>query len=300
MNVLVTGGNGFIGRHLCAELVERGHEVTSLSRSPDPEGVPDGAETTIGDVTAYDSIEGAFEGKDAIVNLVALSPLFEPKGGNELHDVIHRGGTENCVQAAEEQDVDRFVQLSALGADPDGDTHYIRAKGLAEEIVQESALDWTIFRPSVVFGEGAEFLSFTRKLTPPVVAPFPGGGKTRFQPIHIDDLVEMLAASLESDDHVGEVYEIGGPEQLTLADVARQLGTADGKSVHILPVPMPLAGIGLTVAGAVPGFPMGRDQYKSLKFDNVTADNDIDAFDLTAADLTTLSGFLEADTAADA
>jgi len=73
-----------------------------------------------------------------VVNLVALSPLFEPKGGNVMHDRIHRKGTENLVRAAEEGGAERFLQLSALGADPDGDTAYIRAKGQAEEIVRES------------------------------------------------------------------------------------------------------------------------------------------------------------------
>jgi len=82
-----------------------------------------------------------------VVNLVARSPLFEPKGGNVMHDRIHRKGTENLVRAAEEGGAERFLQLSALGADPDGDTAYIRAKGQAEEIVRESGLGWTIFRP---------------------------------------------------------------------------------------------------------------------------------------------------------
>jgi len=292
MNVLVAGGNGFIGGYLCAELTERGHDVTALSRNPEPGDLPEGVATAMGDVTAYDSIEGAFEGMDAAVNLVALSPLVEPSGGNRMHDVVHRQGTENCVRAAEQAGVDRFVQLSALGADPDGDTHYIRAKGRAEEHVRESTLGWTVFRPSVVFGDGGEFVPLVRKLTPPVVAPLPGGGRTRFQPVHVADLVGMLADTLESAEHAGETYEIGGPEVLTLAEVARLVRSARGQSVRIVPVPMGLAGVGLTVAGAIPGFPMGSDQYRSLKFDNTTADNDIGAFGLAAEELTTLAGYL--------
>jgi Nucleoside-diphosphate-sugar epimerases len=186
MDVLAVGGTGFVGTHLCRELVDRGHDVTALSRSPDD--APAGVETATGDVTAYDSVEGAFEGRDAVVNLVALSPLFKPDGGDEMHDHVHRRGTEHCVRAAETHDVERLVQLSALGADPAGATAYIRAKGRAEEIVRGSDLDWTIFRPSVVFGEGGEFVSFTKRLkgmfAPGVpVYPLPGGGETRFQPI---------------------------------------------------------------------------------------------------------------------
>ncbi|ELK52445.1 NADH dehydrogenase/oxidoreductase-like protein, partial [Haloferax sp. BAB-2207] len=103
-----------------------------MSRSPNSEDLPDGVEKAMGDVTDYDSIAGAFEGKDAVVNLVALSPLFEPSGGNRMHDIVHWQGTENVVKAAEANDVPRLVQMSALGADSDGDTAYIRSKGKAE------------------------------------------------------------------------------------------------------------------------------------------------------------------------
>lgn len=295
MKVLVAGGTGFIGSHLCRALAEAGHEVTALSRSPAQ--TPEGVESAVGDVTAPNSIASAVDGQDAVVNLVALSPLFEPKGGNVMHDRIHRAGTENLVRAAESADVDRFVQLSALGADPNGDTAYIRAKGAAERIVEESDLDWTVFRPSVVFGEGGEFVSFTKrlkKLFAPLVPlyPLPGGGKTRFQPIHVDDLVSMIVESLTGDAHVGEIYEIGGPERLTLRTVTQLVYEAERNGVTIVPLPMPLARIGLGVLGAVPGFPMGSDQYRSLQFDNTTDDNDVDAFGIDPDDLTTLGSYL--------
>ncbi|MBP1923065.1 NADH dehydrogenase [Halorubrum alkaliphilum] len=295
MRVLVAGGTGFIGSYLCRALADGGHEVTALSRSPSE--TPEGVDSAVGDVTAYDSIAPAVDGHDAVVNLVALSPLFEPKGGNVMHDRIHRAGTENLVRAAEEAGADRFLQMSALGADPDGDTAYIRSKGQAEEIVAGSDLDWTTFRPSVVFGEGGEFVSFTKRLKgmfAPLVPlyPLPGGGTTRFQPIHVEDLVPMLVAALEDDEHVGETYEIGGPEVLTLREVTNLVYEAERKGVTIVPLPMPLARLGLTVLGAVPGFPMGPDQYRSLKFDNTTADSDIGAFGVDASGMTTLGEHL--------
>ena len=293
MNVLVVGGSGFIGRHLCEELVDRDHDVTVLSRDPDPRNLPDGVETAAGDVTAYDSIEPAFEGQDAVYNLVALSPLRKPPGGDERHNEVHRDGTAHCLRAAAEHDVPRFVQQSALGADPAGDTHYIRAKGRAEGLVRDTDVDWTIVRPSVVFGDGGEFVPFTRTLTPPVLAPLPGGGKTRFQPISVGDLVPMLADTIEEDRHVGQTYELGGPEVLTLADVAKLARRARGQSVAVLPVPMALAGVGLTVAGSIPGFPLGRDQYRSLKFDNTVENNDVDAFGVSEGELTTLAAYLD-------
>ncbi|KZN25534.1 NADH dehydrogenase [Haladaptatus sp. R4] len=290
MKVLVTGGTGFIGRNLVPELHERGHEVTALARNPDEAEFPDGVETAMGDVTAYASIEEAFEGQDAVVNLVALSPLFKPPRGLS-HMSVHLDGTGNVVRAAEEHDVGKIVQMSALGADPYGPTEYIRAKGRAEEVVEESDCRWTIFRPSVVFGDGGEFVSFTKKLTPPYLAPLPGGGKTRFQPIWVDDLVPILADGLD-ESHDGKIYEIGGPEVLTLAEVAKLARRAEGQSVTVLPIPMELAGVGLKVGGAIPGFPMGADQYRSLKFDNTTSDNDVRNFDIKSEELTTLEEYL--------
>lgn len=293
MDVLLAGGTGFVGTYLSRELSKRGHDVTALSRSPN--GAPDGVETAIGDVTAYDSIESVVEGRDVVVNLVSLSPLFRPSGGEQMHDTIHRGGTKNLLRAAEAGDVDRFVQVSALGADPEGPTHFIRAKGRAERLVRSSDLDWVIFRPSVVFGDGGEFVSFTKKLAPPYVTPLPGGGETRFQPIYVEDVASMIADGVEDDGHVGEQYEIGGPEVLTLAQVAELAHRADGRSVTIVPIPMRLAGIGLSIADVIPGFPMGSDQYRGLQFDNTTTDNGVAAFGYTESDLTTLGAYLGLD-----
>ena len=308
MNTLIIGGTGFIGRHLSRELHDRGHDVTALSRSPDDEPLPDGVDTAMGDVTAYDSIEGAFEGQDVVVNLVALSPLFRPRGGNEMHSRIHRDGTDNVVRAAETHDVHRIVQMSALGADPDGETAYIRSKGQAEQIVRESDLEWVIFRPSVVFGDGGEFIPYTKQLALPYVTPLPGGGKTRFQPIWVGDLVPMLADAAEADGsddpHNGEIYEIGGPEVLTLAEIAELAHAVDGRPVDVVSIPMGVAGIGLksldlvpeSVLDAVPGVPrMGSDQFRSLQIDNTTERNDVDAFDLKTSDLLAVSEYLNAE-----
>lgn len=287
MKVLVTGGTGFIGRYLCAELDSRGHDVIALARSPDASDLPAGVEVREGDVTERDSLD--FSGQEVVVNLVALSPLFEPKG-EKTHESVHLEGTRNVVSEATDAGVERIVQMSALGADPDGPTDYIRAKGKAEAVVRESALDWTIFRPSVVFGDGGEFVSFTKKLTPPGIAPMPGGGRTRFQPIYVEDLAPILADAVEDDSHAGELYEIGGPEVLTLAEVAKLVR---GGKVTIVPVPMALAKVGMSVAGPVPFVPFGPDQARSLEFDNTTRDNDIATFGVGEGDLLTLREYLD-------
>jgi NADH dehydrogenase len=292
MKVLVTGGSGFVGRHLCRELKSRGHTVTALSRTPSGGDLPGNVEKAIGDVTAYDSLVEPMRDQDVVVNLVALSPLFKPSGGDGMHDRVHRQGTENVVRAAEETGVEKIVQMSALGADADGPTAYIRAKGRAEEIVESSSLRYVVFRPSVIFGEGGEFVSFTRKLAPPYLTPLPGGGKTRFQPIWIGDLTPMLADAVEDDAYDGGVYEIGGPETLTLAAIARLVNGSEGRPTTVVPVPMGLAKVGLTALGSIPGAPMGADQARSLDFDNTTAHNDVEDFDVAEADLKTLGEYL--------
>ncbi|WP_132057956.1 complex I NDUFA9 subunit family protein [Halorussus amylolyticus] len=290
MNILVAGGTGFIGTNLVAELDDRGHDVTVLARDPDDADLPAGVERAKGDVTDVDSIEAAFEDQDAVVNLVSLSPLFKPSGGAS-HMAVHLGGTQNVIEAAERHGVRKIVQMSALGADPDGPTEYIRAKGQAEQVVEDSGLAYTTFRPSVVFGDGGEFVGFTKKLTTPYVTALPGGGKTRFQPIWVGDLVPILADGVD-EDHDGETYEIGGPEVLTMADVAKLAYRAEGKSLTVLPVPMALSKLGLTAADPIPFVPFGADQFRSLKMDNTVAHNDIDAFGVEAADLTTLAAYL--------
>jgi uncharacterized protein YbjT (DUF2867 family) len=291
MDILVAGGSGFIGSELCSELDSRGHDVTALSRTP-KSGL-DSVETAIGDVTAYDSIVPAFEGQDVVVNLVALSPLFKPKGGNGKHFDVHLGGTENIVRAAQEHDVGKIVQMSALGADPNGDTAYIKSKGQAEVVVSESDLDEVIVRPSIVFGDGGEFISFTKKLTTPFVTGLPGGGdQTLFQPIWVGDLAPMLADAIENNEYNDAVYEIAGPEVLTLADVTKLVYRSKGQSVTIVPIPMQVVDVGLSVFGPLPGAPMGADQAKSLRMDNTTESNDIETFGVTADELMTLESYL--------
>ncbi len=291
MKILVAGGTGFIGTNLCSELAERGHEVTALSRSPDAGELPAGVDSAMGDVSAYDSIVDVVTGYDAVVNLVSLSPLYKPPRG-KTHEEVHLGGTENLVRAAEAGGVDRFLQMSGLGADPNGNTSFLRSKGKAEDVVRDSSLAWTIVRPSVVFGDGAEFLEFTKTVTTPHVTGLPGGGKTRFQPIWVGDLVPMLADALADDAHAGETYELAGPEVLTLADVTKMAYAAEGKDVTIVPVPMGLSKLGLSAVGPVPFVPFGPDQARSLEVDNTVADNDITAFGRDPTELTTLGVYL--------
>ncbi|MFB6086425.1 MAG: complex I NDUFA9 subunit family protein [Halodesulfurarchaeum sp.] len=292
MDVLVTGGTGFVGSHLCRELDSRGHGVTALSRSADGGDLPEGVEVAVGDVTEPETLEEPMIDVDVVVNLVALAPLFQPKGGDAMHERVHLGGTRNVLRVAEAAGVPAIVQMSALGADPDGETAYIRAKGQAETVVRESDLEWTILRPSVIFGDGGEFVRFTKALTTPYLTALPGGGRTRFQPIWIGDLAPMLAEAVEDDSHRGRTYDIGGPEALSLAAVARMAYRAEGKSLRIVPIPMALTAIGMRLVDPLPFVPFGADQARSLRFDNTVEDNAIGAFGVTESELLTLEEYL--------
>lgn len=291
MNVLLTGGDGFVGQHLCSALVDRGHNITILSRNPDASVLPDGVAIVTGDITEYDTIADAFEGQDAVVNLVALSPLYQPPEGT-THIGVHLEGTLNAVRAAEEHAVERFVQMSALNANSNGPTSFLRAKGAAEEVVRRARLDQVIVRPSVVFGDGGEFVGFSKKVTTPYVTVLPDGGSTTFQPVWVNDLASMLADAVEDDTHAEETYEIGGPEELTLATVTHLIYQSEEKSTTIYSIPMPVAEIGLSALDPVSFIPFGIDQARSLQTDTITEDNDVEAFGISESELTSLSAYL--------
>lgn len=292
MDTLVLGGDGFVGRHLCAELVARGHDVTSLSRYPERGVLPDEVAVRSGNVTRYRSVAGAFEGRDAAVNLPALSPLYQPPEGRS-HSDVHVRGTLNVVRACRDHGVETLFQMSALGADENAPAAYFRAKAAAETAVRNADLDWVVFRPAPMFGAAGHFLSFVRTVTTPYVTLLPGGGTTRFQPVWIEDSVPLFAEAIEDDEHLGEIYELGGPEVLTLATVTRRIYRASGTETTPLPVPMALAALGAATVDPLSSVPFGLDQVGALRNDVVTDDNCLDEFGVAPADLTSLPSYLE-------
>ena len=291
MKIAITGGTGFVGSHLSNELVDRGHEVTAVSRNPQKTDFPidDEVELRKGDVTDRDTLD--FENHDVVVHLVALSPLFKPP---VPYEKVHVEGTKNVIEACENQDVDELVHLSALGTSLDDDTEYGRTKAKAEKMVKESSLNWTVFRPSVIFGEGGEFIGFSKKLSTPIVTGLPGGGKTKFQPIWVGDVVDGVADSIEDrEKYGGRTFDIAGPEILSLRKITEMAYQADGSKTRVLPVPMAFAKIGLSIAEHIDAAPMGKDQYRSLKNDNIiTGKNDIQEFNKNTDKLKTIENYL--------
>jgi len=287
VNVLVAGGTGFVGRSLCRVLVDRGHDVTGLSRRPTAARLPDDVDVLAADV-AGDDLSGPVAGRDAVVNLVALPAHVQPT--TQTHETAHALGTERLLRASERAGVDRFVQLSALGVEEGIETAYFDAKRRAERAVRESALSWVIYRPSLVFGDGCGFFEFLETWLPPGVAPVPGG-ETRVQPVWVEDLAPMIADGVGERRHVGNTYRLGGPEARTVRAVIERV-CPDRRVVE---VPMGLAAAGLSVADLFPDVPFGSDQYRVLTHDNTVESNDVVAFRVTESDLTSLAAYLGVD-----
>jgi uncharacterized protein YbjT (DUF2867 family) len=283
MDVLVAGGTGFVGRSVCRVLHDRGHHVTAAARTPDDAALPPGVVRAAADVTHPD-LRGLVAGHDAVVNLVALPSHVQPRAS---HEAVHLGGTRHLLRASEAAGVDRFVQLSGLGVDDGVDTAYFRAKRRAERAVRESTLDWVVYRPSVVFGDGCAFLPFLERLARFGVVALPGGGRTRLQPLWVGDLAPMVADGVTDAAHVGATYELGGPERRSLAAVLAAVADP-----VVLPVPMAAARVGAALLDRVPGVPVGLDQYRATALDNTVTDNDVTAFGATEASLRTLGDYL--------
>src|SRR5213593_3173396 len=238
MRVAVTGANGFVGRHAVARLLLGGHDVRALiSERPGAEKEPPGAGTQMdvrrGDVRRPETLRGAFDGSDAVVHTVAI-----PTERKQRFAEVNVAGVAHVVAEARRAGVPRIVHMSALGADPASPYPYLRSKGEGQALVTGSGIPFVVLRPSLLFGEGDDFfprLAFS--LMFPVV-PVPGDGKSRFQPVHVDDIAQALVAARERPLTAG-VHEIGGAEPVTydemLAETMR--GTGRRRPTVRLPVP---------------------------------------------------------------
>jgi len=266
--ILVTGGTGFIGSRLVARLALEGKPVRAAARGVRSSSLPDGVEAVTADVVTGDGLERAFQGVDRAAHLVAV--IVER--GPLTFDTVIRGGTERLVKAARAAGVHKVVYLSAIGADPDPHFPYWAAKWGAEQAVIGSGLTYTILRPSIVFGPDDDFFNRLAGLVRrnPIV-PIAGDGKTRFQPIWVEDLVTCIIACLEEGAHDGQIIEVGGPEHLTyeelLETVRRELGVRRLK-VHVpLPVVRMVAG---AMEALLPRPLVTRQQLAMLAKDNAT------------------------------
>ena len=178
MKVFVTGGTGFVGREILSQLLQAGLAVRVLVRegSADKLPEPEKVEVHIGDITDGASLVGALDGCDAVIHLVGIIREFPGRG--ITFKKMHVAATENILEACDEQGVRRFLHMSSNGTRENGSTAYHQTKWLAEQMVRDSGLDWTIFRPSLIFGQGSEFVKMLTELIRRVpVVPVIGDGQ---------------------------------------------------------------------------------------------------------------------------
>ena len=267
--VTVFGGGGFIGRYVVELLLKSGARVRVAQREAksafflQPLGGMSQIDIVRADVTNPASVAAAVAGTDAVVNMVAVM------GRGML--AINADGAGHVAKAAAATGVKALVHVSAIGADPQGASVYAQSKGKGEVQVRAAFPAATIVRPSLVFGPEDQLTNRFAGLLAmlplyPVIAP-----NTRFQPVYVRDLAKAIAAAtLDPATHAGQVYEIGGPQVMSMRELTSAIATAANQSTGLVDMPDFAADL-LSRFGFLPMVPLTRDQWISLQSDNVVA-----------------------------
>lgn len=273
-NILIVGGSGFIGSAVAERLSEDDAALTlptrHLERARHLMVLPQ-ADVVEADVHDPATLERLLHGQDAVVNLVGV---LHSRSGQPYGPDFARAHVElptKLVAACQRAGVRRLVHISALGAGPAGPSEYQRSKAAGEAAIRaaEPALGWTLLRPSVVFGRGDHFLNLFAKLA----ARFPvlplAGADSRFQPVWVADVAEVVARCLAEPASVGQTYELAGPRAYTLAELVRYVGRLTGHRRPVLPLPESLAMLQAALMEWAPRPLMSRDNLRSMRRDNV-------------------------------
>jgi len=289
--ITVFGASGFIGRYVVRRLAKTGYRVRAATRRPHlayelkPMGVVGQVHLIQANLRNEASIRRAVDGADAVINLVGL--LSE--SGKQSFQSLQADGAALVAKCAADAGVKKFVQMSAIGADADSRSKYARTKALGEQAVRDAIAEAVILRPSVVFGTEDEFFNkFGDMARFAPALPLIGGGKTRFQPVYVDDVAECVLKAVESDAYAGRTYELGGPSVYSFKALLEFILITIRRKRALVPVPF-LAASGLGFMGEMMGaLPfvqpfLTRDQVKLLKSDNVVG--------LTDEDLGTIADF---------
>lgn len=263
MKIFISGATGFVGGHLCRELLARGHTLKLLSHAAHAAG-SGAAELFSGDVTAAADCTAGAAGCDAVINLVGIIREFPDRGITFKR--LHVDATRNMIAAAEQNGIRRYLQMSALGSRPAAVSGYHRSKYQAEELVVASGLDYTIFRPSLIFGPKDAFVNmlagFIRSFS---VVPVIGDGKYRMQPIAADDVARCFAIALEKTDTVGKAYNLCGPDRLNYLEIVDAVAKVLGR-YFVLKMKNPLALMQFVtpLLERFPFYPVTSDQITML------------------------------------
>lgn len=270
--ILVTGATGFIGAEILRRASRRGWRVRGLARRPEAAeslGRLPNVELFRGDIARPDELAEALQGVEAVIHLVGI--IVET--GSQTFEDVHVTGTRNVVEATRRAGIARYVHMSALGVVAGRDaTDYYRTKWRAEEMVRGSGLASTIFRPSLVYGKDDDFFNrWVRILRWGPVVPLPAGGRSRFQPVWIGDVAECFLQATRMARTPEPVYEVAGPDVMTLKQIVRALMEITGRRRPIVSVPVaPLKAAAAVLETVLPAAPITRDQLRMLAIDNVS------------------------------
>jgi uncharacterized protein YbjT (DUF2867 family) len=275
--ILITGASGYVGNNLVRRLVEVGQPVRALVRDRAKAGarlsdLHDRIEIAVGDVTRPETLAPALDGVTAVVHLVAVAI----EHGAQTYERVNVQGTANVVDAMKVAGVRRLIHMGQNGSNSALPYPFMASKGVAQDVVMASGLDWTVLRPSVIWGPQDEFANVQARLIKlsPLIFPIVGDGRARFQPVWVGDVVEAAVFCLDDDQTTGQVYALGGPEVLTYAEiVARVLKALKARRLTFnVPVPL-LRPVVKLMEVALPNPPVTTSLLSVLKVDNTTPDN---------------------------
>ncbi|HEY0753622.1 MAG TPA: NAD(P)H-binding protein [Ktedonobacteraceae bacterium] len=291
--ILITGATGYIGQHLVRRLIAEGQQPRCLVRDPQKARQlfsGKASELVQGDTTQMATLAEAVKGIDTLVHAAFMTADRKQSPGNNYAETNVQG-TANVIQAAEAAGVKRVIEISGLGTKPAQVGSYMQGRYLAEQMLKESQLDWTIIRPSVLFGKDAPFIrGLTDLIRATPVVPLIGGGKMMFQPIYVEDVVSVIMRVLESPQQSSkQTYTIGGPEYYSFTQIIDALLQTMHKSRLKAPAPFALVGIGAAAMEAVlPKPPLTRAAMTLFSFDNTTDLNSVErTFGFTPLSFTT-------------
>ncbi len=287
-SICILGGTGFVGTALAARLIRDGHRVRVLTRDRFQHktlAVLPGLDLVDCDVHDPTRLGASLAGHDVAINLVGILNERGHDGSG-----FRRAHTElaiTLVGACNAAGVPRLLQMGSLRAAEDAPSHYLRSKALAERAIREQAgaLAWTVFRPSVIFGHGDSFLNrFAGLLALAPVMPLARAG-ARFQPVYVGDVINAMVRSIDRRDTIGQAYELGGPDIVTLGALVRWVASLTGRRRLVVGLPDALGWLQAAVLGLLPGKPMSLDNFRSLALDSVCSDDGLGRLGIHATSL---------------